>query len=236
MNINLDLSLTILRTRDPLEFELMKVEGLFWQHSTKSHLDHEMVASWRAEAAAGASLNSHDRNRQIARMSGTTSTCHVNNLTVRLKPLHPARRNLVALFANRHSPRRSVSQGEEVGDIMRVWEKARRNGNSIFISRILHGSLPKHANSRRGSKSPQKPGRNNKLASLRSVYKFVCTQKNFTMYSTNSSAIVESSPQQGDLRLSGPPSGQGANGGAQIRDRKVSADLRADSLATVIVG
>ncbi|GFN95224.1 hypothetical protein PoB_002173000 [Plakobranchus ocellatus] len=41
------------------------------------------------------------------------------------------------------------------------------------------------------------------------------------------------SPQQGDLRLSGPPSGQGAGGGARTRNRKVPADLRADSLATV---
>ncbi|GFN86396.1 hypothetical protein PoB_001290200 [Plakobranchus ocellatus] len=40
-------------------------------------------------------------------------------------------------------------------------------------------------------------------------------------------------PQQGDLRLSGPPSGQGAGGGARTRDRRVPADLRADSLATV---
>ncbi|GFN82810.1 hypothetical protein PoB_000931600 [Plakobranchus ocellatus] len=41
------------------------------------------------------------------------------------------------------------------------------------------------------------------------------------------------SPQQGDLRLSGPPSGQGAGGRAQTCDRRVSADLRTDSLATV---
>ncbi|GFN88976.1 hypothetical protein PoB_001548200 [Plakobranchus ocellatus] len=42
-------------------------------------------------------------------------------------------------------------------------------------------------------------------------------------------------PQQGDLRLSGPPSGQGAGGGARTRDRSVksAASLRADSLATV---
>ncbi|GFO19740.1 craniofacial development protein 2-like [Plakobranchus ocellatus] len=40
-------------------------------------------------------------------------------------------------------------------------------------------------------------------------------------------------PQQGDLKLTGPPSGQGAGGGARTRDRKVPADLRADSLATV---
>ncbi|GFO19346.1 hypothetical protein PoB_004585100 [Plakobranchus ocellatus] len=34
-------------------------------------------------------------------------------------------------------------------------------------------------------------------------------------------------------RLSGPPSGQGAGGGARARDRMVPADLREDSLATV---
>ncbi|GFO30999.1 chemosensory receptor b [Plakobranchus ocellatus] len=43
----------------------------------------------------------------------------------------------------------------------------------------------------------------------------------------------QSSPQQGDLRLSGFPSGQGAGGGARTRNRRVPADLRADSLATV---
>ncbi|GFN77495.1 hypothetical protein PoB_000400100 [Plakobranchus ocellatus] len=41
------------------------------------------------------------------------------------------------------------------------------------------------------------------------------------------------SPQQGDLRLSGPPSGQDAGGGARTRDRRVPADIRAESLATV---
>ncbi|GFO04891.1 hypothetical protein PoB_003139600 [Plakobranchus ocellatus] len=41
-------------------------------------------------------------------------------------------------------------------------------------------------------------------------------------------------PQQGDLRLSGPPSGQGAGSGARTRDRRVPADLRADSQATVL--
>ncbi|GFO13878.1 hypothetical protein PoB_004038300 [Plakobranchus ocellatus] len=40
------------------------------------------------------------------------------------------------------------------------------------------------------------------------------------------------SPQQGDRRLSGPPSGQGAGGGARIRNRGVTVDLRTDSLAT----
>ncbi|GFO05315.1 hypothetical protein PoB_003182000 [Plakobranchus ocellatus] len=42
------------------------------------------------------------------------------------------------------------------------------------------------------------------------------------------------SPQQGDLRLSGPPSGQGAGSRARTRDRRVPADLRADSQATVL--
>ncbi|GFN86243.1 hypothetical protein PoB_001274900 [Plakobranchus ocellatus] len=39
-------------------------------------------------------------------------------------------------------------------------------------------------------------------------------------------------PQQGDLRFSGPPSCQGAGGEARTRDRRVPADLRADSLTT----
>ncbi|GFN97318.1 hypothetical protein PoB_002382400 [Plakobranchus ocellatus] len=39
--------------------------------------------------------------------------------------------------------------------------------------------------------------------------------------------------QQGNLRLSGPPSGQGAGGGARTRDGRVVAELRADSLSTV---
>ncbi|GFO13962.1 hypothetical protein PoB_004046700 [Plakobranchus ocellatus] len=46
--------------------------------------------------------------------------------------------------------------------------------------------------------------------------------------------VDEASPQQGDLRLSGPPSGQGAGSGARTRDRRVPADLRADSQATVL--
>ncbi|GFO09187.1 hypothetical protein PoB_003569200 [Plakobranchus ocellatus] len=45
---------------------------------------------------------------------------------------------------------------------------------------------------------------------------------------------IFASPQQGDLRLSGPPSGQGAGSGARTRDRMVPADLRADSQATVL--
>ncbi|GFN99836.1 hypothetical protein PoB_002634200 [Plakobranchus ocellatus] len=41
------------------------------------------------------------------------------------------------------------------------------------------------------------------------------------------------SPQQGDLRLLGPPSGRDADGGARTRDRRVPADLREDLQATV---
>ncbi|GFO35413.1 hypothetical protein PoB_006191800 [Plakobranchus ocellatus] len=44
--------------------------------------------------------------------------------------------------------------------------------------------------------------------------------------------VTSASPQQSDLRLLGPPSGQGAGGGAQTRDKRVPADLRAHSLAT----
>ncbi|GFN76588.1 hypothetical protein PoB_000309400 [Plakobranchus ocellatus] len=50
----------------------------------------------------------------------------------------------------------------------------------------------------------------------------------------NQSPGANVSPQQGDLRLSGPPSGQGAGSGARTRDRRVPADLRADSQATVL--
>ncbi|GFO44415.1 hypothetical protein PoB_007092000 [Plakobranchus ocellatus] len=42
-----------------------------------------------------------------------------------------------------------------------------------------------------------------------------------------------SSPQQGDPRLLGHPSGEGAAGGIRTRYRRVPAELRADSLATV---
>ncbi|GFN90921.1 hypothetical protein PoB_001742700 [Plakobranchus ocellatus] len=40
-------------------------------------------------------------------------------------------------------------------------------------------------------------------------------------------------PQQGDLKLLGPPSGQSTCGGARTHDRRVPADLRVDSLVTV---
>ncbi|GFN89545.1 hypothetical protein PoB_001605100 [Plakobranchus ocellatus] len=45
--------------------------------------------------------------------------------------------------------------------------------------------------------------------------------------------VVSGCPQQDDLRLSDPPSGQDAGAGARTRDRKVPADLRADLLASV---
>ncbi|GFO19675.1 hypothetical protein PoB_004618000 [Plakobranchus ocellatus] len=45
--------------------------------------------------------------------------------------------------------------------------------------------------------------------------------------------LHRASPQRGDLRLSGPPSGQDAGGGARTRDRMIPADLRADSQASV---
>ncbi|GFN92448.1 hypothetical protein PoB_001895400 [Plakobranchus ocellatus] len=44
--------------------------------------------------------------------------------------------------------------------------------------------------------------------------------------------VVVKNPQQGDLRLSGPPSGQNDNDGTRTRNRRVPADIRADSLAT----
>ncbi|GFO38636.1 hypothetical protein PoB_006514100 [Plakobranchus ocellatus] len=44
--------------------------------------------------------------------------------------------------------------------------------------------------------------------------------------------LYKAIPQQGDLMLSGPPSGQGASGGAQICNRSVIVDLRADPLTT----
>ncbi|GFN77372.1 hypothetical protein PoB_000387800 [Plakobranchus ocellatus] len=48
------------------------------------------------------------------------------------------------------------------------------------------------------------------------------------LHSTN-----EQTPQQDDLRLSGPPSGLDAGGGALTRDRRIPVDLGTDSLATV---
>ncbi|GFO36858.1 hypothetical protein PoB_006336300 [Plakobranchus ocellatus] len=44
-----------------------------------------------------------------------------------------------------------------------------------------------------------------------------------------SSFLLYASPQQGDLTLLGPLSGQGTNGGAGTRDRRIPADIRVDS-------
>ncbi|GFN82539.1 hypothetical protein PoB_000904500 [Plakobranchus ocellatus] len=44
---------------------------------------------------------------------------------------------------------------------------------------------------------------------------------------------VEMSPQDDDLRLSGPPSDQGAGGGARTRDIRIPVNLRAGSLCAV---
>ncbi|GFO10026.1 hypothetical protein PoB_003653100 [Plakobranchus ocellatus] len=49
----------------------------------------------------------------------------------------------------------------------------------------------------------------------------------------NHSFFYKASPHQGDLRLSDPPSGLGAGDGTRNRDRRVPADLKADSIATV---
>ncbi|GFN84734.1 hypothetical protein PoB_001124000 [Plakobranchus ocellatus] len=46
-------------------------------------------------------------------------------------------------------------------------------------------------------------------------------------------ANLQVRPQQGDLRLSGPPSSQGAYGETRIRGRRIPEDLREDSLSTV---
>ncbi|GFO01870.1 dyslexia-associated protein kiaa0319-like protein [Plakobranchus ocellatus] len=61
-----------------------------------------------------------------------------------------------------------------------------------------------------------------------------CAPKRSTSSKHNATIMVlmGGCPQQGDLRLSGPPSGQGAGGGARTRDRGVPADLRAGSLSS----
>ncbi|GFO16737.1 hypothetical protein PoB_004324200 [Plakobranchus ocellatus] len=45
--------------------------------------------------------------------------------------------------------------------------------------------------------------------------------------------LFVASSQQRDLRLSGPPIGQGVGSGTRTRNRRVSADLRAGSIFTV---
>ncbi|GFO14395.1 hypothetical protein PoB_004090000 [Plakobranchus ocellatus] len=63
----------------------------------------------------------------------------------------------------------------------------------------------------------------------------VCMQSpSYNQSVVSLSFLYIASPQQGDLRLSGPPSGQGTGSGARTRDRRVPADLRADPQATVL--
>ncbi|GFO11486.1 hypothetical protein PoB_003799100 [Plakobranchus ocellatus] len=45
--------------------------------------------------------------------------------------------------------------------------------------------------------------------------------------------LTHASQQQGDIRLSGLPSGQGAGGRARTRARRVSTNLKVDSQATM---
>ncbi|GFO34043.1 hypothetical protein PoB_006054800 [Plakobranchus ocellatus] len=66
------------------------------------------------------------------------------------------------------------------------------------------------------------------LSMFQAEFSFLKGQK------TGLSFMFLASPQQGDLRLSGPPSVQGAGSGSRTRDRRVPADLRADSQATVL--
>ncbi|GFO50692.1 hypothetical protein PoB_007719700 [Plakobranchus ocellatus] len=75
-------------------------------------------------------------------------------------------------------------------------------------------NVPRGFNGTVDSDSAQRPGRT-LLSRIRADSRF------------------DASPQQGGLKLSGPPSGQSASGGARTRDRRVPADHRADSLATV---
>ncbi|GFN92455.1 hypothetical protein PoB_001896100 [Plakobranchus ocellatus] len=62
----------------------------------------------------------------------------------------------------------------------------------------------------------------------------VFTDKESTLIPPFIWTASRSHPQQGDLRLSGPASDQGAGSGARTRDRRLPADLRADSQATVL--
>ncbi|GFO13388.1 serine/threonine-protein kinase 32c [Plakobranchus ocellatus] len=60
------------------------------------------------------------------------------------------------------------------------------------------------------------------------------TEDHVTLYVAELALALDYLRTRGIIhRLSGPPSGQGAGGGARTRDRMVPADLRADSLATV---
>ncbi|GFO48380.1 hypothetical protein PoB_007488500 [Plakobranchus ocellatus] len=77
------------------------------------------------------------------------------------------------------------------------------------------------------------------------VHKAKITRKWTGLWDTNKHAsafkkdlsnffFFNSQSQQGDFILADLPSGQGTGGGARTRDRKAPADLRADSLSTVL--
>ncbi|GFO49732.1 hypothetical protein PoB_007623700 [Plakobranchus ocellatus] len=65
------------------------------------------------------------------------------------------------------------------------------------------------------------------------LYFFMLCILQLQVNSLSAGFLYIASPHQGDLRLSGRPSGQGASGGARTRDRRIPADLRVDSLPTV---
>ncbi|GFO21872.1 hypothetical protein PoB_004837700 [Plakobranchus ocellatus] len=54
-----------------------------------------------------------------------------------------------------------------------------------------------------------------------------------TMVDSNSFRMRAKGPQQNDLRLSGPQSGQSTGGWSRAYDRRVAADLRTGSLSIV---
>ncbi|GFO03392.1 hypothetical protein PoB_002989700 [Plakobranchus ocellatus] len=60
----------------------------------------------------------------------------------------------------------------------------------------------------------------------------MCTMEHVLPYSRVGCMYI-ACPQHGDLRLSDPPLGQDISGGARTRNRRVPAELRADSLSTV---
>ncbi|GFO11126.1 hypothetical protein PoB_003763100 [Plakobranchus ocellatus] len=64
---------------------------------------------------------------------------------------------------------------------------------------------------------------------LQAVDVLTMTQDNITTPQLHK----QPSPQQGDLRLRDLPSGRNASGGVRTRDRRIPADLRTDSLATM---
>ncbi|GFO29919.1 hypothetical protein PoB_005642400 [Plakobranchus ocellatus] len=74
----------------------------------------------------------------------------------------------------------------------------------------------------------------------RVIHISIVEQKKTRGYGQNVTGVINTDrwrllpdQEQRDLRLSGPPSGQGVGGGARTHDRRVLANLRADSLSNV---